>query len=415
MRIVIIGNSAAGLSALEAFRKVDRKTNIRVVSKETDRPYSKVLLPYFLQGKIPHSNLYIRDENYFKAHQAECIRDRVVKVNPETRQVALESGRTLEYDRLLVASGASPLKPPIAGLDGEGVRHLWNLDDAQALAPYYAKGGKLLVLGSGLVALQAAWAAFCRGLAVCVVELMPRIMPRVLDDHCARILAEQMEKMGVELHTNTLTQKITRSAGGDFLLHTDSGKTLTADFIIVGTGVRPNIDFLKHTNIRTEHGILVDNRMQTSLAGVYAAGDVAQVPSALGSESVVHALWPTAVETGRIAGANMAGKEMLYGGSLNMNVTQMFNMTVAAMGNCIETDGMNTWTDASLPSNQYLKIMLQNGIPVGAASAGGVHLVSTLGLLRPLIREKIRIGADPGRLRNLLAQHLVQHHEAFCH
>jgi len=413
MQIVIIGNSAAGLSALEAFRRVSRESSVTVISKETVRPYSRVLLPYYLRGKTPHSNLFIRDKDYFKEHNAECIHDRVVKVDPKSQQVILESGRMLEYDRLLIATGSSPVIPPIPGLNGKGIYHMWTLDDAEALAPYYEKGGKVVVIGAGFISLQAAWAALYRGLEVCVVELMPRIMPRVVDEHCAQVLTNRMEEMGIDLRVNSLTEKIERSAFGVFVLHIKGGETISADFIIVGAGVRPNIDFLKDTDIEIDRGILVNDRMETNLPGIYAAGDVAQVPSALRPEAVVHALWPTAVKSGRIAGTNMAGEKAIYSGSLNMNVTQMFDTTVASMGDFIETDGMESWTDENLPKDQYFKILLKDGIPVGAVAVGGPDLIATLGLLQPLIREKIHVGAQPDKLKTIVAQNLAQHHQAF--
>jgi nitrite reductase (NADH) large subunit len=413
MRIVIIGNSAAGLSSLEAFRKVDRESSVTVISRESSRPYSRVLLPYFLRGKIPHSNLFIRDDDYYKNNNAECIQGRVVKVDPRSRRVVLENGRILEYDRLLIATGSSPVRPPIPGLEGKGIYNLWSLDDADALKPYFDAGGRVVVIGAGFISLQAAWAALCRGLKVSVVELLPRIMPKVVDDRCAQILTRKMKEMGVDIRVSTVTENIERTADGSFILHLKGGETIAADFIVVGAGVRPNIDFLKDTDIKVEQGILVNSHMETSIPGLYAAGDVAQVPSVLEAKPVVHALWPTAVKSGRIAGTNMAGQKAIYGGSLNMNVTQMFDITVASMGNFMETDGVETWSDDDTPEDQYFRILLRNGIPVGAVSAGSSELVSTLGLLQPLISEKIRVGTQPGKLRATVAQYLVQHHQAY--
>ncbi|MCI0518630.1 MAG: FAD-dependent oxidoreductase [Chloroflexi bacterium] len=413
MRIIIVGNSAAGLSALEAFRKIDQVSCITVVTKESARPYSRVLLPYFLRGKIPFTNLFIRNEGYFDALDAECIEDRAIRVDAESRQLALESGRTLGYDRLLVASGSSPVKPPIPGLEGEGIFHLWSLDDAERLAPYFAQGGKVAIIGAGFISLQAAWAALSRGLEVCVLEVLPRIMPRVLDDQCAQLLHQRMEQMGVEIRVSTVIEGVERASGGRFSLHLKGGDVVSADFIIVGAGVRPNVDFLRGTDIQIKQGILVNDRMETSIPGIYAAGDVAQLPSALGSDLVVHALWPTAVKSGRIAGTNMAGEEAIFNGSLNMNVTQMFEITVASMGDFVKVDGMMTWSDESIPEDQYLSIFLKDGVPVGAVSAGSSELVATLGMLQPLIREKVRVGAQPGKLKTLMAQNLVHHHRAF--
>ncbi len=413
MRTVIIGNSAAGLSALEAFRRIDQESSVTVISKESSRPYSRVLLPYFLRGKIPHSKLFIRDENYYEHQNAECIQDSVVKIDPVIRRVVLQGGRILEYDRLLIATGSSPVRPPIPGLEGEGIHNLWSLDDADALEPYFEKGGKVVVIGAGFISLQAAWAALYRGLKVCVVELLPRIMPKVVDDRCAQILTRKMKEMGVDIRVGTVTENIERTVDGTFLFHLKGGETIAADFIVVGAGVRPNIDFMKDTDIKVQQGILVNSQMETSIPGIYAAGDVAQAPSVLEAKPVVHALWPTAVSSGRIAGTNMAGERAMYSGSLNMNVTQMFDITVASMGHFIETDEVDTWSDDDAPDDQYFKILLRNGIPVGAVSAGSSELVTTLGLLQPLIREKIHVGSQPGKLKSMVAQNLVQHHQAY--
>jgi len=414
MQIVIIGNSAAGLSALEAFREKDQSSRVTIVTKEEKRPYSRVLLPYYLRGKIPYENLFIRDKDYYTRMNAKCIIGNVVKLLPEQQSILLENKTLLPYDRLLIATGSSPVKPPIPGLSGKGIFHLWNLADVQNMAPYFKKNKRLVVLGSGFVSLQGAWAARSKGLTVSVVELMDRIMPRVLDDHAAGLLAAGMKKSGVDLHVNTLTRKIERTEDGKLVLHFKGGNTLAADVIIVGTGVQPNVDFTAGTKISIDEGIVVDKQMKTTLPGVYAAGDVAQVPSTFGGEPVVHALWPTAIETGRIAGTCMAGENIVYQGSLNMNVTQMFNITVASMGDFIDFEGTESWADKSLPKDQYLKILMKKGIPVGAVCAGSSELISTLGCLRPLIRGKVRIQGGPGVLKAMLAKEIVQHHQAFA-
>jgi nitrite reductase (NADH) large subunit len=212
---------------------------------------------------------------------------------------------------------------------------------------------------------------------------------------------------------NIITEYIERTAAGFFILHLKGGDSLAADFIIVGAGVRPNVDFLGETDIKVEEGILVSNQMETSLPGIYAAGDVAQVPTALEAKSAVHALWPTAVKSGRIAGTNMAGAKAVYSGSLNMNVTQMFELTVASIGNFMETDGVEMWSDDDIPADQYFRILLKGGVPVGAVLAGSSESAATLGLLQPLIGAKIHVGSPPGKLKSVMAQYLAEHHPAF--
>ncbi len=414
MQIVIIGNSAAGLSCLETFRKLDRDSGVTLLSREGARPYSRVLLPYYLRKKVPHDNLFIRGDDYYSSLDAEILEATVVKVHPEQHAVELADGTRVDYDRLLVATGSSPVPPPVPGLSGENVLHLWTLDDAVRLDSCFDRAGHVVVLGSGFVALQGACAARSRGLGVAVVELKDRIMPTALDPHGAGLLAEKMIRDGVDLRTGTLTTNGTRAPGGGFTLNFAQGPPIETDLIIVATGVRPNVEFLQGTGVRIERGIVVNSRMETSLPDIYAAGDVAQVPSFGGRGSVVHALWPTAIETGSIAGATMACGATGYKGSLNMNVTQMFDLTVASMGDFMDVDGGESWIDDTLEQDQYLKIVLQDGVPCGATCVGNPELVSSLGILRPLIRERVRLPGKPEMLREIMAKNMSQHHEAFA-
>jgi len=413
MQIIIIGNSAAGLSGLEAFREVDRQSSVTVITRESEQPYSKVLLPYYLRGKVPYKNLFIRDKNYYNRLNAASLVKEVLQLQPEQRTILLNDGSSLPYDRLLIATGAAPVEPPIPGLSGEGVFHLWSLKDVAGLMPYFKKGKRVAVLGSGFVSLQGAWAALESGLNVSIIELMSRIMPTALDDHTADLLTAQIKKTGVDLRLNTVTDKIERTGDGKLVLHFRNGETLLTDFIIVGTGVRPNTSFTGGTGITIDAGIVVDRQMRTNLPAVYAAGDVAQVPSTFGGSPVIHALWPTAVETGRIAGYCMAGEKKSYQGSLNMNVTRMFNTTVASMGKFISSEKGQCWIDENLPEGQSLKILLEDGVPVGGVCIGSSDLVSTLGMLRPLIRGKVNIHGKPQMLRSLLARNIAQYHQAF--
>ncbi len=413
MQIVIVGNSAAGLSALEAFRKQDQTATVTMVAQEEVRPYSKVLLPYYLRGKVPYENLFIRDADYYNRLNTKFVKGKVVRLLPGQRCVELECGTRILYDKLLIATGSSPIKPSIPGLSGGGIHHLWTLADVGGLAPHFQKGKHVAVLGSGFVSLQGACAARSQGLNVSVIELMPRIMPKALDDHGADILASQIKNAGVDLRVNTLTTSIEQTEGGQHILHFKDGDSLTADCIIVGTGVRPNIEFLEGTEVRIDAGIIVNEQMETTLPGVYAAGDVAQVPSFAGGDPVVHALWPTAVETGAVAGNCMALHNVHYNGSLNMNVTQMFDITVASMGEFMDAADRESWIDDSLPKDQYLKIVLQRGVPIGATCVGSAELVSTLGMLRPLIRGKVHITGKPGTLKAIMAKNISQHHQAF--
>ena len=319
------------------------------------------MLPYYLRKKVSYANMFIRDTDYFEKLHATCIKGKVVNLLAGKRQVVLDSGQTIAYDKLLIATGASPVRPPIKGLEGEGIHQLWTLDDVRKLAPALLPGKRVAVLGSGFVSLQAAWAALVQGLDVVILELMERIMPKALDARGAELLALKIRAKGADLRVGAITKEVTRTGQGQYVLHFADGSSITVDLLIVGTGVRPNIDFLKDTGITVQQGIVVNERMETSLPDVYAAGDVAMVPSFMDGKPVVHALWPTAIETGAVAGNCMAGQGDNYAGSLNMNVTQMFDVTVACMGEFMDGEDRETWVDTSLGAGQYLKIVQKDG------------------------------------------------------
>ena len=185
MQTIIIGNSAAGLNALEVFRKIDKNSPVTIISKEAGPAYSRVLLPYYLRKKITYDKLFIKGQGYYDELNALYLQSNVTKVDEKQRLVELENGKILQFDRLLIATGSTPVKPPIEGLESPGVFQMWTLDDVHKIERYFQPGKRVLILGSGFVSLQAAWAAVQRGLKVTVFELMPRIMPRVLDDQGA--------------------------------------------------------------------------------------------------------------------------------------------------------------------------------------------------------------------------------------
>ena len=388
MQLVIIGNGAAGLSALERFRQIDRVSSVTVISSEPGAAYSRVLLPYYLRRRIPYENLFIRrPEDYDRLGVKTRFGVSVSRVDTGARSLSLEDGRTVGFDRLLIASGSRPFMPPIEGLAGPNVHHLWTLHDTEQLDALFRPGRRALVLGSGFIALQAAWAARQRGLAVTVCELLPRIMPTVLDDRAAALLRHRVEEHGVEVRVDVRTRSVDRSKSGVLTVLADAHPPLEVDLIIVGAGVRGNTEFLEGSPVRVDRGILVDEYMQTSEPGIYAAGDVARGPTAFGETHQTHALWPTAVEHGRIAGANLAGKRLPYPGSLNMNVTEMFGITVASMGTFVEQEGLVSHIrESGRPA--YLKILLRGGIPVGAVALGDAGDAVTLGRLRPWIRNR---------------------------
>ena len=387
MQTVIIGNSAAGLSALEHFRKYNRNSRLILVSAEAGPAYSRVLLPYYLSGRIAWKGLFPYSRNIYRRHGVETyFENPVVGLDEKSGFIKLEKGEKIHYDRLLIATGSHPVKPPIENIDAPGIYHLWTLQDVADIEKRFCAGKKLVVLGSGFISLMAADAAARRGLDVVVVELASRIMPRVLDEKSASLLHSCMEASGVEVKVGALVEKVEIEEAGTLLLSLQDRASLTADLVIVGTGVKPNLDLVHDTALSAERGILVGAGMETNIAGIYAAGDVAQGPTVFGEKHEVTPLWFTAVEQGKVAGANMAGQDFVYEGCLSLNVTQLFGLTVASLGRLELQAG--TEKETYCQSDSYAAIFREGETPVGAVIAGGPELVHLLGYLRPYIKYR---------------------------
>ena len=391
--VLIIGNSAAGLSAAETIRKYDKEKTITIVSKETGSAYSRVLLPYVLRGKLPHNNIYIRDSDYYVKNNFKYLEDTVVNVDADQKKVVCEN-HEINYQDLLIATGSNPVKPPIPGIDSDGIFHMWTRDDLENLTPYFEKGKRVTVIGSGFVALQAAWSAVSKGLSVTVLELAERIMPNVIDSKGSEVLSEKVKEFGVDLRIKTQTQRIEKNKDGSFTLHLAGQEAVDADFIIVGTGVKPNTSFLKNTRVEIQNGICVDPFMKTNIEHVFAAGDVAGGPTAFGDEHEIHALWPTAIEMGQVAGMNILGKNYRYEGSLNMNVTQMYDVTVASIGQFSDCTNYDHHFMPESCGTGYMKVSAKDDQIMGACLIGNTSAMKMFGMLRPVIRLKKKMKID---------------------
>ncbi|WP_317855256.1 NAD(P)/FAD-dependent oxidoreductase [Chakrabartyella piscis] len=406
MTTIIIGNSAAGLAAVKSFRKYNQTDELILISKEGGLAYSRVLLPYVLREKLPYEGLFIREKAFYEENKVTYIEKEVKMVDDVNKAVVLTDETKISFDKLILATGSFAVAPPIEGIKQEGIYHMWTKADVDALLPLFATKKKMAVLGSGFVALQGAWAAKTRGLDVTVIELMDRIMPSVLDVKGATILTEKIKETGVVLKTGTVTERFEKLEDGTFKIVLKDQEPVYADFIVVGTGVRCNIGMLEGSGIACDRAVLVNENMETNVAGIYAAGDVAAGPTTFGDVHKVHVLWPTAVEMGEIAGANAAGKKLEYRGSLNMNVTQMYDATVASMGLFNEND-----IDGSreMPVGEgYLKVCYKDEKVVGVCLVGDSESVSLFGKLRPIIRKGEVIDCEPEKLEQYVNRKAFQ-------
>ncbi|MBI2912985.1 MAG: NAD(P)/FAD-dependent oxidoreductase [Chloroflexi bacterium] len=399
-RYVILGNSAAGLSAIDAIRQRDQDGPITVVSKEPEPTYSRVALPYVLSREKKLGQISLQEPSYYTANAAMLISGvGAYRLNGDNRTVHLEDGRTVQYDKLLIATGSVSRVPPVRGIEEADVCYHWTLADTRRIAEQTESAASCFVIGAGFISLLTLSALVkVARLKFTVVEIAGQVMPQLLDREGGHALERAMRDKGIDVILGDQVSAIERARDGGYGITLNSGKTYYADMIVCGTGVRPNIDFLKSSGLEIDNGILTNERQETNLPGVYAAGDCAEGFDFLTGERAVHAIWPTAVDQGRVAGANMAGDSQTYPGSLSWNVTELFGLASASIGEFRERDGWEPIVFHNPHTNVYRKLLLDGGRIVGAVVIGQAEHVQDLGVVQAMIRRR----TDVSRWKQML-------------
>ena len=321
MQHIIIGAGPAGVVAAETLRKADPQAVITIIGDEPEPPYSRMAIPYYLIDNIDESGTYLRDpEAHFKAHDIEVVQQRVDRVDTAGKQLSLADGSKRDYDKLLIATGSKPVSPPIPGLDLPQVHSCWTLEDARNITKLAQSGSNVVLIGAGFIGCIILEALVKRGVNLAVVETGNRMVPRMLNEKAGGLLETWCKNQGIDVHTSCSVESIAASADDQVEVSLSDGSKLGAALVITATGVKANTDLVDGTDIKTDQGILVDRRMQTSNPDVFAAGDVAQGVDFSTGNFEVQAIQPTATDHGRIAALNMAGKGDEHHGTLNMNV-----------------------------------------------------------------------------------------------
>lgn len=390
MNYVVIGGSAAGVSCAETLRKYDKKSNITLISDETFPLYSRCLLTYLIAGSINESGLYFKSENFYKDNNIKTyLGKRAVSLDTEKKIVFLEDETKLPYDRLLLATGASPKRMDIKGIDKEGIFTLRKIDDARAIMNMLGKVKEIVVLGGGLIGLRDAYALALRQKEVTVVVKSPQVLSQMVDMEAAHIIASTFEKNGIRIMTGLAAEEIIggKSVKGVLL---DNRNELNCQLIIVGKGVKPNTELASSCGIRIENGIVADEFLGTSCEDIFVAGDVAETYDIARESRRINALWPCAVEQGKIAALNMLGKREIYDGSLSMNSVDFFNLSCISMGITRPENRENYEIISKRRDNVYKKFVLKENRIVGIILLGDIK---TAGVISVLIKERIDISS----------------------
>lgn len=329
MRYVIIGNSAAAIGAVEGIRQVDKQGEITVISSEPYHTYSRPLISYLLQGKTTEEKMKYRDDEFYISMQCQLLLGKTVtEVRPTEKQIMLDEGSVISYDKLLVASGSKPFVPPFEGLDTVSDKFTFiGLDDARKLGAALSKDKRVLIVGAGLIGLKCAEGISDKVRSITVIDLAPRILSSILDDGGAQRVQSHLEAKGVDFRLSTGVKCFDNNRAV-----LENGESLEFDLLVLAVGVRPNTALLASI-ADIDRGIVINGKSETSAKDIYAAGDCTQTLDVSSGQNRIMALLPGAYMQGECAGINMAGGDMSFNKAIPMNSIGLFGMRIITAGN----------------------------------------------------------------------------------
>ncbi len=373
MRHIIVGGSIAGLSAAKKIKEINPENEVIVISDVREKPYAKMSLPYLLSGELTMENFYLSIPSGVKI----LLNKKVVKIDPNKRSVITDSNEEFSYDKLLIASGAHAYIPEIPGSTLPSVFSVRSVEDIERIKNRIkeAKEKRVILSGAGLVNMEIGNALFKIGIPITYVVHSNRLLSQIIDGEASKIVEERLSKQGIEIFKGENIVEIEEKNGMTYAT-LESGKVLKGSCVIFGKGVRANIDFLKGTKIKTNRGIIVNEHLETNIKDIYAAGDVAESKDIVYGDMRMHALWPVAVEQGKIAGANMAGIPLIYPGDVSRNILTAFGMTIFT-GGMGKEDKFDIYR--KYENGEYRKIILKDGklkgfIFIGEVNNPGVYI-----------------------------------------
>ena len=394
MRHVILGSGPAGVVAAETLRKADPAAEITLVCGEAGPPYSRMAIPYLLRGDIAEAGTHLRkDVDHYARLRIKLLQARATAVDTNARTVDV-GGQSLPYDRLLIATGSRPSRERIPGIDLPGVQACWTLDDARAILAQARPGTRIVQMGAGFVGCIIMEGLLSRGVDLTILVRSGYMVRRMMNATASGMLRRWCEAKGVKILTHTQPTGLT-AQGGVLQVALADGRALPADIYLSAVGVDPNLDFLDGSGIALGQGILVDPNLQSSVSGVYAAGDVAEATDCLTGKRQLNAIQPNAVEQGRIAALNMAGRPARFKGSFVFNVLTTLGLVSSSFGEWQGVAGGESAEVLDEVRYRYLNLQFDGDRLVGANTVG---FTDHVGALRGLIEGQVRLGVWKQRL-----------------
>jgi len=395
-KYVVVGGSAAGIGAVEAIREMDPAGLITVISEEPFPAYSRPMISDFLGGKASLQSMLCREDDFWMRKKVQLLAGtKVVSLNTADQTIRLDNGQSIDYERLLIATGGHPFIPRMDGLDKEGVFTFTTISDAERLSERIERirGQRAVVVGAGLIGISVTEALVKRGLQVTVVELQGSILSLLLDAKASGIVEDTMRTAGVKIIAGQSVQRIVGKSddenvvGGVVL--TD-GESIPCDLVIIAIGVVPSIEIVSGTQVKTNRGIIVDDFMQTNVPNVFASGDVAETFDYIANQNRVLPLWPLAVLEGKVAGYNMTGKKTSYMGGTNMSALKYFGLPIVSVGvvNSGDETPFEILSKHDSKKRLYKKIVLKDNLIVGITL---VNDIEKAGVFHYLMKNRVNV------------------------
>ena len=361
-KYLIVGNGVAGTTAAEQIRKLDGDGKITIVTEEDVPFYYRIRLPEVVSGELPEEKLLAKKREWYQDQGIDLrLKTKVTGADPDKKELITAGGERLPYDLLLVATGSYSFVPPIQGSDKKGVFTLRSIQDARAIVNWAKNIERVVLIGGGLLGLEAGNGLRKLGKKVTVVEFFPRLLPRQLDVDGAKRLQETMEGMGFAFRLGAKTREVTGEGRITGVL-LEGGEHLPCEMVIISAGVRPNQSLAKDLGLDHDKGIKVDERLRTSRPDVYAAGDVVE------HKGMVYGIWPASMEQGKCAGINMAGGDALYQGTTMANTLKVVGIDLASAG---EIDAESKFQSRVLSAGGvYKKVIMDQNRVIGCIMLG---------------------------------------------
>ncbi len=428
MKHVILGAGPAGVVAAETIRKHAPRDEILLVGDEPEAPYSRMAIPYFLIGNVKEAGTHLRpDDAHFSQQRITVLRGRkATKLDSTARRVTLDDGSSHSFDRLLIATGSSPNKPPIPGADGPGVHACWTLADARAIAAAAKPGARVLQMGAGFIGCIIMESLAARKVKLTVVEMGDRMVPRMMGATAGNMIKAWCQAKGVAVHTGASVKAIERptnvpAGGAPMRVQLSNGQTVEADLVISAVGVRPNIGFLNGSGIKTNAGVLADMRMECNVSGIFAAGDCAEGFDRFTGKHVISAIQPNAADQARVAAMNMVGAGAITNGVTQINVLDTLGLISTSFGNWEGVKGgqhVEITEPNQATGGRHLSLQFAGNHLIGCNSVGWSEHV---GVMRGLVESQVPLGHWKDKLlkdpTQLMAAYLdcAQGHSAHAH